>query len=220
MLAHVMAECKGCCATFAVTSRAARRAQALIRQQHRQLTGNCREATLPRMHRAEDPAVTSQSQPDGQPVVPAASAKNLADLPVAGLTRRRAGLIIGAVVAAWVVLLFAHQVGQASEAVARVQVLQQANVARQATVASLQGELDVVQKSAYVQQQARGYRLGGANEIPFTLAPDAPPLASDAPGSAGLHAGAPTQRPSPLESWLRLLFGPGGDPADAVGAGG
>ena len=56
---------------------------------------------------------------------------------------------------------------------------------------------------------ARAYGLGGRKEIAFALAPDAPPLASDAPGSAGLRVGAAASRVSPLDRWLTLLFGPG-----------
>ncbi len=172
------------------------------------------------MHRFDEPEATPTPADDGRPAVTASPARTLADLPVAGLTRRRIGLVLTAVVASWVLLLFAHQVGQAGEAASRVEALQAANAARQATVAALEGELALVGQRAYVAQQARQYRLGGAQEIPFSLAADAPPLASDAPGSVGMKLGRPAERPSPVEAWLRLLFGPGGDPADAVSAGG
>ena len=43
------------------------------------------------------------------------------------------------------------------------------------------------------------------------LADDAPPLAPDAPGSASVRLGAVVDRPSPLESWLDLLFGAADD---------
>ena len=66
----------------------------------------------------------------------------------------------------------------------------------------------VIQRARFVLQQARGYGLGGAHEIPFTLAAGAPPLPPDAPGSASLRLGAPTSV-SPLERWLTVLFGPG-----------
>ena len=49
------------------------------------------------------------------------------------------------------------------------------------------------------------------------LADDAPPLAADAPGTAAVRLGAVVDRPSPLESWLRLLFGPGGGPGGEPG---
>ena len=120
----------------------------------------------------------------------------LADLPVAGLTRRRIALAIGALFAAWVIVLFAHQVGSASEASARAQTMRTANTAAQANVAALQAELDLIQRQAYVVQQARTYRLGTPKEIPFTLADDAPALAADAPGSAGVRLGSTSVRAS------------------------
>jgi cell division protein FtsB len=172
------------------------------------------------MQQTVDSAVTQRELADGRPAVTASAGRTLADLPVAGLTRRRIALLLGAVVAAWVVLLFAHQVGQASEATARVEAIQRENAVRQATVAALEGELALVGQRAYVAQQARQYRLGVADEIPFVLAPDAPTLPVDAPGSIGMKLGRPTDASSPLESWLRLLFGPGGDPSDAGRAGG
>ena len=68
--------------------------------------------------RAERPEPEAGSTP-----TPAAAAAigSLSDLPVAGLTRRRIALLIGALVAAWVIVLFARQVGEASEATARAE---------------------------------------------------------------------------------------------------
>ena len=172
------------------------------------------------MHRFTELDAPMPETAGGRPTVTTNPARTLADLPVAGLTRRRIAMLLGAVVAAWVLLLFAHQVGQAGDAAARVQAMQEANAAREATVAALEGELRLVGQRSYVTQQARQYRLGGANEIPFALAADAAPLAADAPGSAGMKLGRTAERPSPLESWLRLLLGPGGDPSDATRAGG
>lgn len=160
---------------------------------------------------------TPAADPD-QPVVPEpetaaptpvaiAALGSLADLPVAGLTRRRIGLLIAAVVAAWVIVLFARQVGEASEATARADAMRAANVSLQQDVVGLENELALIQRPAYVEQQAREYRLGTAKEIPFVLADNAPPLAPDAPGQAAVRLGAVTERPTPLESWLDLLFG-------------
>ena len=95
-----------------------------------------------------------------------------------------------------------------------------ANTTAQTNVAALQAELDLIGRRAYIEQQARSYRLGTSKEIPFSLADDAPPLPANAPGSAGVRLGSTVEHSTPLESWIRLLFGPGGDPADASGAGG
>jgi cell division protein FtsB len=140
---------------------------------------------------------------------------SLADLPVAGLTRRRIALLIGALVAAWVIVLFARQVGEASEATARADGMRAANVRLETDVSALESELALIQRQAYIAQAARGYRLGTAREVPFTLADDAPALPADAPGSATVRLGAQVEAVTPLDAWARLLFGdPEAGPGD------
>jgi cell division protein FtsB len=138
----------------------------------------------------------------------ASSTLDLAGLTVAGLTRRRVAFLGAAFVAAWIVILFARQVGQASEASARLRALDAGNRALTAQVSSLQHELELIQRQEYIEQQARGYGLGKGPEIAFSLAPGAPAQPADAPGSASVRLGASTDSPSPLESWLSMLFGP------------
>ena len=132
----------------------------------------------------------------------------LEGLSIAGITRRRAAFAIAAFVTLWIVYVFARQVGDASAATARADQLRVENAAIGTNVAALQAELQTIQQQAYVEQQARGYGLGTTRERPFALAPDAPPLAADAPGSAAVRLGAIAQARSPLETWLGLLFGP------------
>jgi cell division protein FtsB len=154
------------------------------------------------------------------PVRGGAGSVSLADLPVAGLTRRRIALLLGALIAAWVIVLFAHQVGQVSEASAKAEEMRVSNAGLQANVVALQAEVALIQRQAFVEQQARAYRLGTAREIPFSLADGAPSLPPDAPGSAGVRLGATMDRPSPLEQWIQLLFGPSRDPLNAAGSSG
>jgi cell division protein FtsB len=151
--------------------------------------------------RAPEPGVVAPTP------VAAGAMGSLADLPVAGLTRRRIALVIGALVAAWVIVLFARQVGEASEASARADAMRMANVQLESEVSALESELELIQKQAYISQAAREYRLGKAQEVPFALADDAPALADDAPGSALVRLGTRAAEPTPLESWARLLFG-------------
>jgi cell division protein FtsB len=132
-------------------------------------------------------------------------------LPVPGITRRRVAFVIAAVFSAWVVVVFARQVSEAAAATSRADDAVVANAALTAEVAALQRELDLVQARPYILQQARAHGLGKEKEIPFTLADDAPPLPADAPGSAAQALGASQDRSSPLDTWLRLLFGPGAD---------
>ncbi len=145
----------------------------------------------------------------GSRVRPTAGEPDLATFPVIGITRRRAAVLLGALFVAWIVILFARQVGDAAQAADRSAALLIANAQRTAEVASLERELQQIQEPAYVTQQARGYGLGGPREIAFSLEPGAPPLPPDSAGSAALRVGAPAPI-APLERWLTLLFGPPG----------
>jgi len=138
----------------------------------------------------------------------AARAVSLAGLTVAGITRRRAAWLTGVLVAAWIVVVFARQVGDATAKAAEADQARAANAAVATEVTALQHELDLIQRQQYIEQQAHGIGLGSAKDHAFTLAPDAPPLAADAPGSASVRLGAPASSPSPLDDWLDLLFGP------------
>lgn len=133
---------------------------------------------------------------------------DLAALPIAGISQRKMATLLGALVAVWIIVLFARQVGDASAASARAEAMIADNATRHAQVAALEQELARIQQSRFVLLQARAHGLGGRNEIAFTLDPGAPPLPSDAPGSAALRVGAPAPV-SPLDRWLTLLFGSG-----------
>jgi cell division protein FtsB len=161
-------------------------------------------------------------EPDAPEVVDAAPARgasaalgSLADLPVAGLTRRRIALLIGALVAAWVIVLFARQVGDASAATARAEAMRAHNAQLEKDVAALERELQLIQRQSYIAQAARGYRLGNPAEIPFTLAENAPPLPSDAPGSSATRLGTTSGQERPIDAWARLLFGDAPDTGPA-----
>jgi hypothetical protein len=137
-----------------------------------------------------------------------AAAPDLAALPVVGITRRRVAVFASAMLAAWIVIAFARQVGEVSAASDRAQDIASANAALRIEVGALERELDLIGRQRYVEQQGRAYGLGGSREVPFTLAKDAPPLPDDAPGSAALRVGAWSEDVAPLERWLTVLFGP------------
>ena len=145
---------------------------------------------------ASDDPVTRLTEPD------------LSALPIAGFTRRRLAMVLGALLVAYVVVIFARQVSEASAASARAQSMVSENAAKQAQIAGLERELETIQQPRYIAQQARGFGLGSSREIPFSLAPGASPLPADAPGSAVRRVGAAPLM-SPLERWLTILFGPG-----------
>jgi cell division protein FtsB len=151
-----------------------------------------------------EPAVVVEESPGGR------RQADLSELPVLGLTRRRVGWAIGVVVATWIVIVFARQVGEASAATAQADALRASNDALAAQITALEHERTLIQRQAYIEQQARAFGMGGPREVPFGLAPNTPSLPPDAPGSAATSLGAVHVSRSPLESWLELLFGPAG----------
>ncbi len=155
---------------------------------------------------ADAPDAMDPTSSAGAPAI-RVSEPDLATLPIVGITRRRAAALLGAVLAAWIVIVFARQVSDASAANSRAEAMIASNAQREAEVAGLERELERIGDRRYVLQQARGFGLGGAHEISFSLAPGAPSLSPAAPGSAAVRLGAPTSVP-PLERWLTLLFGP------------
>jgi outer membrane murein-binding lipoprotein Lpp len=135
---------------------------------------------------------------------------DLSSLSIAGITRRRVGWLTGGLVSVWIVIVFARQAGDAAGASARVDQMNVDNQALAAEVASLEQELQTIEKPAYISQQARAYRIGTDVEVPFTLDQSVQPPGADAPGSAALRLGARDKAMTPLESWLSILFGPSG----------
>jgi hypothetical protein len=150
--------------------------------------------------------------PDDDPVIDAPRAirdvPDLSSLSIAGLDRRRVAGLLGAALAIWIVIVFARQVGEASAASARAEQMAVDNAALAKAVTAYERELEMIQRQRFIEQQARAYGVGTRKEIAFTLDPQAPALAGDAPGSASVRLGAESARVSPLDRWLTLLFGP------------
>jgi hypothetical protein len=127
--------------------------------------------------------------------------------PAISFTRRRLALLVAGFFALWLVGVFARQVGEAASAASQADQMRARNAAMERDIASLEHELALIKQPAFVSQMARGYLLGSSREIPFTLDPNAPPLPANAPGSVGIKPDTSTQVQSPLDSWLRVLFG-------------
>jgi hypothetical protein len=124
--------------------------------------------------------------------------------PVAGVTRRHLAFAIGAVVVAWVVLVFARAVSDSSAATDRVGELRGENALLEAQLAAGERELEQIREPRFIEQQARAYGMGAAGERAFALPVDA----GDPPEIRPLGSGFGDERPrAPLEAWLDLLFG-------------
>jgi len=152
-------------------------------------------------------AVGTTPEPD-DPASDAGQRVDLTGLSVAGITRRRVGWAAAALVAAWIVILFARQVGDAQAAANSAVQLAADNAALSDEVDSLQNELELIVRPQYIGLEARAHRFGSPREIPFTLDPSVPAPVDGAPGSASVRLGATNDRQTPLDSWLSLLFGP------------
>lgn len=158
---------------------------------------------------AQDPGPDlSAEASDAADATSASDGIDLSSLSVAGINRRRVAWLTGGLVSAWIVIVFARQAGDAASAAARVDQMNEDNRALAAEVASLEQELQVIEKPAYIAHAARAYRIGTDREVPFTLDSSVPSPATDAPGSAALSLGARDRSMTPLESWLSILFGP------------
>ena len=156
---------------------------------------------------ADDPAERTRPKTRPDPIQ-RATAPDLRGLAIAGITKRRVAWVLGAIVSVWIVAVFARQVGDVAAASDRAANLRLDNAGLASQVDGLQRELDLVQRQAFVEQEARAYGLGARGERPFVLGPDAGPLAEDSPGSAAVRLGARPTRTAPIDVWLDLLFGP------------
>ena len=109
---------------------------------------------------------------------------DLAALPIVGITRRRMAIVLGALLAGWIVIVFARQVSEASAATGRAEAMVAANAAQRAANAGLERELAQIQQERFVLQQARGYGLGGAEGDRVQPRSGCPAARRRRPGSA------------------------------------
>jgi cell division protein FtsB len=154
---------------------------------------------------ADAPPSAAPDAPD--PAEPAADALDLSALSVAGITRRRVAWVAAGLIAAWIVVMFARQASEGAAVAARAEQIARDNQALAAEVAALEHERQLIERPAYIDQQARAYRLGSPKEIPFALDPSVPTPGPDSPGSAATRVGGDAAT-TPLDTWLSLLFGP------------
>jgi len=87
------------------------------------------------------------------------SEPDLAALPIVGITRRRLATILGVLLAAWIVVIFARQVGDAAAATGRAEAMITANAARRSEIAGLEAELVRIQQQRLRPRRVEGDRL-------------------------------------------------------------
>jgi hypothetical protein len=125
--------------------------------------------------------------------------------PSAGRSLRRSHLGLAAVVlvGAWLVLVFGSALSELNDATRRAAALAAEQATLESRLAASERELELVQTDAFQRLQARAHGLGRAGERAFALEPDAPAP----PPVTPLGGASANQSRTPLESWLRLLFG-------------
>lgn len=122
------------------------------------------------------------------------------------LRRVHLALIALAVVAVWLVFVFAKALSDVDHATAVHQSIAAETQTLQARLDADKREQDVVQTDAFQRMQARAYGMGVTGEIVFTLSHDAPSPPPIAPLGAGAAKSA-ADADSPLDAWLKILFG-------------
>ncbi|MEX2546275.1 MAG: hypothetical protein WD830_00635 [Chloroflexota bacterium] len=118
--------------------------------------------------------------------------------------RSHLALVALVIVAFWVVLSFGRTITQLNAANDRQTGLMAETAALSAQLDAGHRELELVQMDGFQALQARAFGIGAPGEIAFSLEAGAPVASPVTPlGSAGRAGEAQT----PLDAWLRLLFG-------------
>jgi hypothetical protein len=121
--------------------------------------------------------------------------------------RRLHFVLLGiAIVAVWLVFVFARALGDLDRATARQQSIAAEAVTLETRLDADHRELALVQTDAFQRLQARAYGMGGPGEIVFALPQDAPAPPQVTPLGGPVPAAA-DESTTPLDAWLYILFG-------------
>ncbi len=121
-----------------------------------------------------------------------------------GPTRSYLLMVVGVVLAIWLVVVFGRALTQLNEATDRAAAVRLETIALQERLDAGRREAELVQTDAFMAMQARSFGMGRPSERAFALAPGTATAPAVVP--LGADAGlAPAT--TPLDSWLRLLFG-------------
>lgn len=120
------------------------------------------------------------------------------------LTRGHVVAVVLVIVGLWVVLSFGRTITQLNAATDREQRLTDETAQLAAQLDANRRELELVQTDAFQALQAREFGIGKPGEVNFSLEPGAPSPPPVIPlGNEGNQAAPHT----PLDAWLKLLFG-------------
>ncbi|CAN5141279.1 hypothetical protein BH24CHL7_BH24CHL7_00470 [soil metagenome] len=121
-----------------------------------------------------------------------------------GPTRSYLLIVVGVVLAIWLVVVFGRALTQLNEATDRAAAVRLETIALQERLDAGRREAELVQTDAFMAMQARSFGMGRPSESAFAMAPGTATAPAVVP--LGADAGlAPAT--TPLDSWLRLLFG-------------
>ncbi|HVM30562.1 MAG TPA: hypothetical protein VM305_07320 [Candidatus Limnocylindrales bacterium] len=112
-------------------------------------------------------------------------------------------VLVGLLIAVWVVLSFGRTLGALNESSERLEQVRAETVALQTRIAQGQAEMELAQTPAFQRMLARSFGMGMPGEQAFALEPDAGPPPAVVP--LGGRAGAADD--TPLEAWLQILLG-------------
>jgi hypothetical protein len=112
-------------------------------------------------------------------------------------------VLIGLLIAAWVVLSFGRTLAALDESSDRLEQIRAEAAALETRIQQGQAEMELAQTPAFQRMLARAFGMGLPGEQAFALEPEAGPPEPVVPlgGQHGASAGAP------LEAWLEILFG-------------
>ena len=120
------------------------------------------------------------------------------------LTRAHLVALVIVIVGLWVVLSFGRTITALNSATDREQQLSHETEQLALQLEASHRELELVQTDGFQALQARAFGIGRPGEINFALEPGAPSPAPVVPLGNEADRAAPN---TPLDAWLRLLFG-------------
>jgi hypothetical protein len=120
------------------------------------------------------------------------------------LTRAHAVALVIVIVGLWVVLSFGRTITALNSATDREQQLADETAQLTAQLEANHRELALVQTEGFQALQARAFGIGRPTEVNFSLEPGAPSPQPVTPLGSERNRASPQ---TPLDAWLRLLFG-------------